>query len=159
MNGIRIMTEQRWIFVIKIIHRPGVLNAVTGVFSSWGISLETAMLNSMVQEGSDSTVILSFASSRRKMEIMERTVSRLACVKELTSYPYDTTELRMIAACTVEADYQYKKTKTVVIEEHMRKDNSKIFYVSGTVKDVDAYIAPMLERKELIDLIRTILTT
>ena len=151
------MTEQRWIFVIKIIRKPGVLNAVTGVFSSWGISLETAMLSAMGSEGSDSIVILSFACNHRKMEIMERTVSRLARVKELNSYPYETTDLRMIAACTV--DYQYEKSKTVEIEEYIRKDNSKILYVSGTVKDVDAFISPMLEKKELIDLIRTILTT
>ena len=39
------------------------------------------------------------------------------------------------------------------------KDNNKILYVSGTVKDVDAYITPMLDNKELLDLIRTILTT
>lgn len=153
------MAEQRWIFVIKIIRKPGVLNAVTGVFSSWGISLETAMLSAMGSEGSDSIVILSFACNQRKMEIMERTVSRLARVKELNSYPYETTDLRMIAACTVDADYQYEKSKTVEIEEYIRKDNSKILYVSGTVKDVDAFISPMLEKKELIDLIRTILTT
>ncbi len=153
------MAEQRWIFVIKIIRKPGVLNAVTGVFSNWGISLETAMLNAMGPEGSDGIVILSFACSHRKMEIMERTVSRLARVNELTSYPYETTDLRMIAACTVDVNYQHAKTSTVEIEEFIRKDNSKILYVSGTVKDVDAYIAPMLKRKELIDLIRTILTT
>ena len=60
------MAEQRWIFVIKIIRKPGVLNAVTGVFSSWGISLETAMLNAMGPEGSEGIVILSFACSHRK---------------------------------------------------------------------------------------------
>jgi acetolactate synthase small subunit len=152
------MNEQRWIFVIKIIHKPGVLNAVTGVFSSWGISLETAMLNAMGSEGSDSIVILSFACNQRKMEIMERTVSRLSCVKELNSYPYETTDLRMIAACTVDANYKYEKSNTIEIEEYIRKDNSKILYVSGTVKDVDAFISPMLEKKEMIDLIRTILT-
>ncbi len=153
------MAEKRWIFVIKIIRKPGVLNAVTGVFSNWGISLETAMLNAMGAEGTDGIVILSFACSQRKMEIMERTVSRLARVNELTSYPYETTSLRMIAACTVSAEYQYKKTSKVEIEELTRKDNNKILYVSGTVKDVDAYITPMLDNKELLDLIRTILTT
>lgn len=153
------MTEQRWIFVIKIIRKPGVLNAVTGVFSNWGISLETAMLNAMGTEGSDGIVILSFACSHRKMEIMQRTVSRLARVNGLTSYPYETADLRMIAACTVDVDYLYENSSTVEIEELIKKDNSKILYVSGTVKDVDAYISPMLEKKELIDLIRTILTT
>lgn len=153
------MTEQRWIFVIKIIHKPGVLNAVTGVFSSWGISLETAMLNAIGAEDKDGIVILSFTSSRRKMEIMERTLGRLARVKTLTSYSYNTTELRMIAACTVDADYQVEKANTVNIEEFPRKENNKIIYVSGSVKDVDEYIAPILERKEMVDLIRTILTT
>lgn len=152
------MTEQRWIFVIKITHKPGVLNSVTGVFSSWGISLETAMLNAMKPEGSDGIIILSFACSQRKMEILERTVSRLSRVKEVDSYPYETVNLRMIATCTADTDYQHEKTTTVEINELIRKDNSKIIYVSGTVKDVDAYIAPMLEKKEITDLVRTILT-
>lgn len=153
------MVEKRWIFVIKILRKPGVLNSVTGVFSNWGISLETAMLDAVGPKESDGIVILSFICNHRKMEILERTVIRLARVHGVTSYPYETTSLRMIATCTVSAEYQYKDSNSVEIEEFIRKDNSKILYVSGTVKDVDAYISPLLERKELIDLIRTILTT
>lgn len=149
--------RERWIFVIKIIRKPGVLNAVTGVFSSWGISLDSAMMNAMGPEGTDSIIILSFCCSKRKMEIMERTVSRLARVNELTSYPYETTQLRMIAACIVVSDYKYRESSIVDIEEHQRQDNTKVLYISGTVKDVHAYITPILEKKELIDLIRTIL--
>lgn len=151
------MTEQRWIFVIRIIRKPGVLNSVTGVFSSWGISLETAMLNARGPEGSDGIIILSFSASPRKKEILERTVSRLSRVNGLTSYPYETSELRMIAACTVAASFQAEENGTVEIETHLRKDDTKILYISGTVKDVDTCIAPLLARKEIIDLVRTIL--
>lgn len=153
------MNEQRWIFVIKIIRKPGVLNAVTGVFSSWGISLETAMLNAKAPESSDGIVILSFSSSPRKKEILERTVRRLSRVNGLSSYPYETTKLRMIAACTVPDDYEPAPYPSVELETHLRGDNTKMLYISGTVKDVDSYITPMLERKEIIDLVRTILTT
>ena len=152
------MTEQRWIFVIRVIHKVGVLNAVTGVFSSWGISLQTAMLNTMGPMGSN-IIILSFSCSHRKKEIMERTVKRLACVNGLTAYPYETNDLRMIAAFTVSENHRHNENKSVRIEEHIREDNSKTLYVSGTVMAVDTYITPMLKNEELQDLIRTILPT
>ncbi|MBD3610423.1 MAG: hypothetical protein HUJ30_07715 [Gammaproteobacteria bacterium] len=152
------MDEHRWIFVIRIIRKPGVLNAVTGVFSSWGISLETAMLNAMGDDGADGIVILSFSCSHRKMEILERTVSRLSRVIELKSYPYATNKLRMIAAFSLNNEQRVLDDKSVEIEEYVRKDKTKTIYVSGTVKDVDSYITPMLKRKELSNLVRTILT-
>lgn len=153
------MTEQRWIFVIKIHRQPGVLNAVTGVFTNWGIGLQTAMLNERGTEGADGIVILSFQSSPRKKAILERTVSRLSRVTDIKSYPYETNDLRMIAACTVDINYQYEKTDNVEIEELNTTADRKLLYVSGTVKEVDHYISPMLEKKELLDLVKTILTT
>lgn len=152
------MAEQRWIFVIKTIKKPGVLNSVTGVFSSWGISLETAMLNAMGPEGSNGTVILSFASTHRKMEILERTVRRLSKVMDLKSYPYETHELRMIAACNVPIDYQAEENENVEVEYLRRRGDVQLIYISGTVADVDAYLKPMIEKKEVLELENTILT-
>ncbi|MDH5184896.1 MAG: hypothetical protein OEX12_13520 [Gammaproteobacteria bacterium] len=153
------MTKQRWIFVIKIIRKPGVLNSISGVFANWGISLEIAMLNAGDAEGSDGIVILSFSCSPRKRLVLERNVSRLSRIKELYSYPYETEELRMIAACTVNKSCVLKTDEHIAIEEHTRKDDSKLVYLTGTVKDVDAYIIPMQKRKEINEMVRTILTT
>ena len=114
------MTEARWIFVIDIIKKPGVLNSVTGVFTNWGINLETTMLNDLGQEGSNGKLILSFACTRRKMQILERTVSRLSKVVALQSYPYETHELRMIAACQVPLGYKAEENDTVEIPEKAR---------------------------------------
>ena len=152
------MSEQRWIFVIKIIRKPGVLNAISGVFANWGISLEIAMLNAGGSEGSDGIVILSFACSVRKCAILERNIQRLSRVRELRSYPYETDKLRMIAACTVAPGCVMPLDEKIEIEEHMRKDNSKMVYLSGTVKDVDVYLRPLLANKSIIDMVRTILT-
>lgn len=157
MNGIK-MQQQRWIFVIKIIRKPGVLNSISGVFANWGVSLEIAMLNAGGTEGSDGIVILSFASNQRKRAIMERNISRLSRVSDLKSYPYETEELRMIAACTVDSTCLLKEDDRIEIEEHPRKDETRLVYLSGTVKDVDAYITPMVKRQEIKELVRTILT-
>lgn len=157
MNGIK-MQAQRWIFVIKIIRKPGVLNSISGVFANWGISLEIAMLNAGGTEGSDGIVILSFASNQRKRAILERNISRLSRVSELKSYRYETDELRMIAACIVDQSCVMKEDEQIEIEEHLRKDHSKLVYLSGTVRDVDAYITPMIKIQEIKELVRTILT-
>lgn len=151
------MTEERWIFVIKTIKKPGVLNSVTGVFSSWGISLETAMLNAMGPEGSSGTVILSFVSTQRKMEILARTVRRLSKVLELKSYPYHTHELRMVSTCKVPGDLRAEENENVEVEYLRRRGDVQLIYISGTVADVDAYLKPMIERKEVLDMVNTIL--
>ena len=152
------MTEARWIFVIDIIKKPGVLNAVTGVYTSWGINLETTMLNDLGPEGSNGKLILSFACTHRKMQILERTVSRLSRVVALQSYPYKTHELRMIAACHVPLEYKAEENETVEIEYLKRRGDKQVIYISGTVADVDAYLQPMLQRKEILELLITILT-
>jgi acetolactate synthase small subunit len=152
------MTEARWIFVLDIIKKPGVLNAVTGVFTSWGINLETTMLNDLGPEGSNGKLILSFACTHRKMQILERTVSRLSKVVTLQSYPYETHELRMIAACHVPLEYKAEVNETVEIEYLKRRGDKQVIYITGTVADVDAYLQPMLQRKEILELLITILT-
>lgn len=152
------MTEARWIFVMDIIKKPGVLNAVTGVFTSWGINLETTMLNDLGPDGSNGKLILSFACTRRKMQILERTVSRLSKVVALQSYPYETRDLRLIAACQVPLDYKAEENDTVEIEYLKRRDEKQVIYITGTVADVDAYLKPMLERKEIYELLIAILT-
>ena len=143
---------------MDIIKKPGVLNAVTGVFTSWGINLETTMLNDLGPDGSNGKLILSFACTRRKMQILERTVSRLSKVVALQSYPYETQDLRLIAACQVPLDYKAEENDTVEIEYLKRRDEKQVIYITGTVADVDAYLKPMLERKEIYELLIAILT-
>jgi acetolactate synthase small subunit len=152
------MTESRWIFVIDIVKKPGVLNAVTGVFTNWGINLETTMLNDLGPEGSNGKLILSFASTRRKMQIIARTVRRLSKVVALQSYPYETHELRMVAACHVPPDYKAEENEKVEIEYLKRRGDKQVIYISGTVADVNAYLKPMLQRKEILELLIAILT-
>ena len=152
------MTKARWIFVIDLIKKPGVLNAVTGVFTNWGVNLETTMLNDLGPEGSNGKLILSFACTRRKMQILERTVSRLSKVVALQSYPYKTHELRMIAACHVSLDYKAEEKEDIEIEFLKRRGDKQVIYITGTVADVDAYLKPMLERKEILELLIAILT-
>lgn len=152
------MSEAHWIFVIDIIKKPGVLNAVTGVFSSWGINLETTMLNDLGPEGSNGKLILSFSCTHRKMQILERTVSRLSKVVALQSYPYETQDLRLIAACQVPLDYKAEENDTVEIEYLKRRGDKQVIYITGSVADVDAYLKPMLERKEIFELLIAILT-
>ena len=152
------MTDARWIFVIDILKKPGVLNSVTGVFTNWGTNLETTMLNDLGPEGSNGKLILSFACSRRKMQILERTVSRLSRVVALQSYPYETHELRMIAACHVPLGYKAEEKQNVDIEYLEKRGDKQVIYITGTVADVDAYLKPMMERKEILELLITILT-
>lgn len=152
------MTEERWIFVIDTIKKPGVLNSVTGVFANWGISLETTMQNDFGPPGLNGKVILSFACTHRKMLILKRTVSRLSKVVGLESYPYETHELRMIAACHVPLDFKAEENKNVDVEYLKRRGDKQVIYITGTVADVDAYLKPMIERKEILELVNTILT-
>jgi hypothetical protein len=64
----------------------------------------------------------------------------------------------MIAACHVPFGYKAEEKQNVEIEYLEKRGDKQVIYITGTVADVDAYLKPMMERKEILELLITILT-
>jgi hypothetical protein len=58
----------------------------------------------------------------------------------------------------VPLEYKAEENDAIEIEYLKRRGDKQVIYITGTVADVDAYLKPMLQRKEILDLLITILT-
>ena len=88
------MTDQlsvdRWVFVLQVKSRPGVLAAVTDVFAARGVSIETITAHDSRHTGTALGAIeLMFTASPAKKEYLARVLSRLATVDAVAQHRYD----------------------------------------------------------------------
>lgn len=80
----------KWIFLLKLRNRAGVLSALTALFADRGVSIESLTAQAAGELGTThGTAILTFAASPAKKAHLARLLGRLASVQELTEYRYD----------------------------------------------------------------------
>jgi acetolactate synthase small subunit len=83
----------RWIFLLKLRNRAGVLSALTAVFADRGVSIESLTAHAGSGHGTpDGTAILTFAAPEAKKDHLARLLTRHAAVRALTEYRYDDAE-------------------------------------------------------------------
>ncbi len=81
---------EKWIFLLKLRNRSGVLLALTSLFADRGVSIESLTAHAGVWPGTGSgTAILTFAASAAKKDHLARLLGRSAAVHELTEYRYE----------------------------------------------------------------------
>ncbi len=80
----------KWIFLLKLRNRSGVLLSLTSLFADRGISIESLTAHAGVWPGTGGgTAILTFVASAAKKDHLARLLGRLAAVHELTEYRYE----------------------------------------------------------------------
>ena len=80
----------RWIFLLQVKSRPGVLSAVSAVFADRGVSIESLTAHDSSHTGAAfGTVLLTFAASEAKKDYLARVLSRSATVDDVMQYRYD----------------------------------------------------------------------
>ena len=81
---------ERWIFLLQVKSRPGVLSAITAVFADRGISIETLTAHDSSRTGEpQGTIQLSFAATTAKKEYLGRLLARSATVQDIVQYRYE----------------------------------------------------------------------
>ncbi len=76
----------KWIFLLKLRNRSGVLLSLTSLFADRGVSIESLTAHAGVWPGTaGGTAILTFAAPPAKKDHL----ARLAAVHELTEYRYE----------------------------------------------------------------------
>ena len=84
---------ERWIFLLKLRNRSGVLLSLTSLFADRGVSIESLTAHGGTGPGATSgTAILTFAAPTAKKDHLARLLRRLAAVHELTEYRYEDAE-------------------------------------------------------------------
>ena len=83
----------KWIFLLKLRNRSGVLLSLTSLFADRGVSIESLTAHGGTGPGTASgTAILTFAAPTAKKDHLARLLNRLAAVHSLTEYRYEDAE-------------------------------------------------------------------
>ena len=152
------MTEQRWVFVVKVLDRPGTLAAISAVFSSRGISLDSTLGSSTAGSAEQGVNILfSFRAGERKKEMLRRTLSRLASVLQVKSRAYDAQELRAVAVVRLAAGGALAPGASVHSEVISEQGGRPVLLLTGPTQAVDETIAALRARGALEDVTTAVL--
>lgn len=82
-------TVRRWVFLLRLRSRAGVLSALTAVFADRGVSIETLNAHDASAGGPLGSAVLTFAATAAKKDYLARLLGRLSVVTEVTEYRYD----------------------------------------------------------------------
>lgn len=80
---------RRWVFLLRLRSRAGVLSALTAVFADRGVSIETLNAHDASAGGPLGSAVLTFAATAAKKDYLARLLGRLSVVTEVTEYRYD----------------------------------------------------------------------
>ncbi|QTE30928.1 ACT domain-containing protein [Pengzhenrongella sicca] len=71
-------TGESWVVLVRGADRPGTLTALTGVFSTRGVSFES--LTTGAVDGDVGTIAVTFRATPRRQQLLVRTVERLSVI-------------------------------------------------------------------------------
>jgi len=154
--------EERWIFVLKLRNRPGVLSVVTSTFASRGVSLETLIAHDSIGLGEPlGTAVLTFSAAAKTKDHLARVLTRLAIVDDVREYRYADAEharKSALARITLPAEELSRIIPVGVTFEIVREDPTEIVaIVLGPPPQVDTVIQDLLARGVLIALDSTVI--
>ena len=147
--------NQRWIFVVRVMDKPGTLTAAAAVFSNRGVSLE-GILGSGIGATAieDGRLILNFRATVAKQKLLRRALARLPDVFQVDAYTYEDNRLRAIAVAKLPLT-----TKTLndddsyTIETIAQTKTERMVMLNGTPLAVESAIAQFRQRNQLKDVV------
>ena len=148
-------TNQRWVFVVRVMDKPGTLTAAAAVFSNRGVSLE-GILGSGIGATAieDGRLILNFQATAPKQNLLRRALERLPDVFRVDAYAYEDNRLRAIAVAKLPLT-----TKTLndddsyTIETIAQTKTERMVILNGTPLAVENAIAQFRRQNQLKDVV------
>ena len=148
------MANQRWVFVVQALDRPGTLTAAAAVFSNRGVSLEgilgSGIAPTTVEEG---RVILSFRATAQKQKLLHRALERLSSIFQVTVYTDDDERLRAIAVAKLQLDTAVTHNDDYFVETIAQTDTERMVMLTGTPLAVETALAQFRQQNQLTDVV------
>lgn len=149
------MPDQRWVFIVRVLDKPGALTATASVFSNRGVSLE-AILGSGISSASatNGRLVISFQATERKQEMLQRALERLPLVLSVESFRYDDPQLRAIAIAKLKSIVNLNLSDIDVQAETVSQQpgSSTVLFTGGMIA-LDTLIDQLRVDDELIDVV------
>lgn len=152
--------DRRWVFVVRALNKSGTVTAAAAVFSNRGVSLE-GILGSGIDAASvdDGRLLFSFRASKKKQELLKRSLERLPHIFKVSAYPYEDERLRAIAVAklTPEARINHD-SEELYVETISRSETSVLLLLSGGTRAVEEAIAHFRQQQQLKDVVISAIT-
>ncbi|MEO0532906.1 MAG: hypothetical protein AAF215_03465 [Cyanobacteria bacterium P01_A01_bin.123] len=154
------MAEQRWVFVVRALDKPGTLTAVAAVFSNRGVSLESILGSGIAMTTIENgRLILRFSATEAKQTLLRRALERLSSVSRVKVYPYEDERLRAIAVAKLTSGANLSElAATVDYDAIAQGETHKIVLFSGKTIAVDTAIAKLRQTHQLEDVVMSSIT-
>ncbi|MGL5083976.1 MAG: ACT domain-containing protein [Microcoleaceae cyanobacterium] len=148
------MTEKEWVFVVKVIDKPGVLSAIAAIFSNRGISLETILGSILSPDGVEGgRIVVKFRATERKQEMLLRAAQRLSKVLEVQAYPYADERLRAIAIAKVKASTDLQGIHPEIQMEVISSNSEhQTVLLTGPTLIIDSILKTLKEQNTVLDI-------
>ncbi|NER82084.1 MAG: hypothetical protein F6K42_21495 [Leptolyngbya sp. SIO1D8] len=148
------MADQRWVFVVQALNRPGTLTAAAAVFSNRGVSLE-GILGSGIAPTTveDGRLIFSFRATEHKQKLLQRALERLSSIFHVAVYTDEDERLRAIAVAKLGIDTPMVPDENYFLETISQTDTERMVMLTGTPLAVEAALAQFRQQNQLADVV------
>lgn len=153
------MADQRWVFVVRALDRPGTLTATAAAFSNRGVSLESILASGIAPTTlEDGRLILIFRATPEKKELLQRTLERLSIIFQVEAYTYDDARLRAIAVAKLSQAVAIADDEHYFIEQIAQTESGCIVMLTGLPPVVESAIGRLREQGHLQDVVMSYIT-
>ncbi|MEL6383453.1 MAG: hypothetical protein AAFQ89_13565 [Cyanobacteria bacterium J06626_18] len=148
------MANQRWVFVVQALDKPGTLTAAAAVFSNRGVSLEGILgsgIAPMTTEGG--RLVISFRATEHKQKLLRRALERLSSIFHVAVYTNDDERIRAIAVAKLGPSIAIASAENYRIETILQTDTERMVMLTGTPSNVDAALDNFRQQQQLLDVV------
>lgn len=148
-------TAQRWIFVVRVLDKPGTLTAAAAVFSNRGVSLESILGSGIGATAiEDGRLILNFQATASKQALLHRALERLPYIFRVDAYAYNDPRLRAIAIAKLSPSTKLlNDDDSYSVETIAQTGSERTVMFNGTPPAVEGAIAQFRAQDQLNDVV------
>ncbi len=147
--------NQRWVFVVRVLDKPGMLTAAAAVFSNRGVSIE-----GILGSGIDSTtiengrLIINFRATQPKQSLLHRALERLPDVFRVDAYAYDDQRLRAIAIAKLSLSPKLlNDDDSYAIETIVQTKTERVVMLNGSPPALESALMQFRQQNQLKDVV------
>lgn len=153
------MAEQRWVFVVRALDKPGTLTATAAAFSNRGVSLESILASGIAPTTlEDGRLILIFRATSEKKALLQRTLERLSIIFQVDAYTYEDERLRAIAVAKLSPTAVIAPPQNYSVEDIATTDTGQTVMLTGAPPLIETAISELRDQGHLQDVVMSYIT-
>lgn len=147
--------DERWVFVVRVLDKPGTLSAAAAVFSNRGVSLEGILGSGIgLAPPGDGRLILSFRATAQKQALLRRALAHVPNIFQVDAYAYDDPRLRAIAIAKLAPNAKIlTDDDCYAIETLAHSDQERMVMLNGSPPALESAIARFRAQNQLNDVV------